>query len=293
MTSGTSNNYYKPFLPKLYANVCEERPKEYSNYEDFQISWGNQDYYEVIKKIGRGKYSEVFDGICTSNNRRVVVKILKPVKKSKIKREIKILQILSQGPSIIKLLDIVKDPLSKTPSLIFEYIENVDFRTLYPTFNDFDVRYYMYEILKALDFAHSQGIMHRDIKPHNIMIDHSKRKLRVIDWGLAEFFHPGVEYNVRVASRYYKGPELLVDDKFYDYSLDMWSLGCTFAGMIFQKEPIFKGKSNFDQLIKIAKIMGTEDLMKYIKKYKLVLDHNYHSVLGNFPRISWDTFITS
>ena len=53
--------------------------------------------------------------------------------------------------------------------------------------------------------------MHRDVKPHNVMIDHENRKLRLIDWGLAEFYHPGQEYNVRVASRYFKGPELLVD----------------------------------------------------------------------------------
>lgn len=48
------------------------------------------------------------------------------------------------------------------------------------------------------------GIMHRDVKPHNVMIDHDNRKLRLIDWGLAEFYHPGQEYNVRVASRYFK-----------------------------------------------------------------------------------------
>jgi casein kinase II subunit alpha len=53
--------------------------------------------------------------------------------------------------------------------------------------------------------------MHRDVKPHNVMIDHSKRQLRLIDWGLAEFYFPAREYNVRVASRYFKGPELLVD----------------------------------------------------------------------------------
>lgn len=57
--------------------------------------------------------------------------------------------------------------------------------------------------------------MHRDVKPHNVMIDHSKRQLRLIDWGLAEFYHPGTEYNVRVASRYFKGPELLVDFQEY------------------------------------------------------------------------------
>ena len=54
-------------------------------------------------------------------------------------------------------------------------------------------------------------MMRTQVKPHNVMIDHQKRSLRLIDWGLAEFYHPGMEYNVRVASRYYKGPELLVD----------------------------------------------------------------------------------
>lgn len=68
--------------------------------------------------------------------------------------------------------------------------------------------------------------MHRDVKPHNVMIDHEKRQLRLIDWGLAEFYHPEREFNVRVASRYFKGPELLIDLQDYDYSLDMWSLGC-------------------------------------------------------------------
>ena len=57
------------------------------------------------------------------------------------------------------------------------------------------------------------------------MIDHKQRKLRLIDWGLAEFYHSGMEYNVRVASRYFKGPELLVNMRDYDYSLDLWSLG--------------------------------------------------------------------
>jgi serine/threonine protein kinase len=96
--------------------------------------------------------------------------------------------------------------------------------------------------------------MHRDVKPHNVMIDPVKRQLRLIDWGLAEFYHPGQEYNVRVASRYFKGPELLVDFQEYDYSLDMWSLGCMFAGIIFKKEPFFHGHDNYDQLVKIAKV---------------------------------------
>jgi serine/threonine protein kinase len=67
---------------------------------------------------------------------------------------------------------------SKTLSLIFEYVNNTDFRSLYPRFNDLDIRFYVLELLKALDFCHSKGIIHRDIRPHNVMIDHENRKVR-------------------------------------------------------------------------------------------------------------------
>ncbi|KAB8093698.1 hypothetical protein EE612_020605, partial [Oryza sativa] len=176
---------------RVYADVNVLRPKEYWDYEALTVQWGEQDDYEVVRKVGRGKYSEVFEGINVNNNEKCIIKILKPVKKKKIKREIKILQNLCGGPNIVKLLDIVRDQHSKTPSLIFEYVNNTDFKVLYPTLTDYDIRYYIYELLKALDYCHSQGIMHRDVKPHNVMIDHELRKLRLIDWGLAEFYHPG------------------------------------------------------------------------------------------------------
>lgn len=131
------------------------------------VYFSDMDYYEVVRKIGRGKYSEVFEGINVMLNTKCVIKILKPVKKKKIKREIKILQNLCGGTNIIKLYDVVRDPQTKTPSLIFEAVDNTDFKVLYPKLTDMDVRYYMNELLKALDFAHSNGIMHRDVKPHN------------------------------------------------------------------------------------------------------------------------------
>ena len=109
----------------------------------------DQDDYEVVRKVGRGKYSEVFEGINATNGEKCVIKILKPVKKKKIRREIKILQNLCGGPNIIQLLDVVRDPATKTPSLIFEYINNVDFKVLYPTLSDYEIRYYIYELLKV------------------------------------------------------------------------------------------------------------------------------------------------
>ena len=126
-----------------------------------------QDNYQIVKKLGRGKYSEVFQGINISNNSDCVIKVLKPIKKKKIKREIKILQNLSGATNIIQLLDIVRDPQSKTPALIFEHVNNTDFKTLYPKLTDLDVRYYIHQLLIALDTCHARGVMHRDVKPHN------------------------------------------------------------------------------------------------------------------------------
>jgi len=193
---------------------------------------------------------------------------------------------------VIQLLDTVRDPVSKTPSLIFEHVDNTDFKALFPTLTDLDVRFYIYELLKSLEWCHSRGIMHRDVKPHNVMIDHKRKRLRLIDWGLAEFYHPKTEYNVRVASRYFKGPELLINMRDYDYSLDIWSLGCMFAGMIFIVHPFFHGRDNYDQLVKIAKVLGTEDLKVHLEKYKLVLESQFDDILGNYTRKPWRKFVT-
>ena len=88
--------------------------------------------------------------------------------------------------------------------------------------------------------------MHRDVKPQNILFENETGSVRLIDWGLAEFYTPNTPYNVRVASRFYKGPELLVDDQRYHYSLDVWSAGCTMAEAMFQIDPFFQGEDNYD-----------------------------------------------
>eukprot|EP00095_Tigriopus_kingsejongensis_P007074 maker-scaffold912_size81766-snap-gene-0.15 protein:Tk07074 transcript:maker-scaffold912_size81766-snap-gene-0.15-mRNA-1 annotation:"hypothetical protein DAPPUDRAFT_223674" len=224
---------------RVYPDVNSHRPREYWDYESHVVEWGNQDDFQLVRKLGRGKYSEVFESINVTNNEKCVVKTLKP------------------------------------------------------TLTDYDIRYYLYELLKALDYCHSMGIMHRDVKPHNVMIDHENRKLRLIDWGLAEFYHPGQEYNVRVASRYFKGPELLVDYQMYDYSLDMWSLGCMLASMIFRKEPFFHGHDNYDQLVRIAKVLGTEELFEYLDKYQIELDPRFSDILGRHSRKRWERFVHS
>ena len=77
-------------------------------------------------------------------------------------------------------------------------------------------------------FSHSNGIMHRDVKPGNIMFDPDNKVLKLVDWGLAEFYHPGEPYSLYGTTRPYKAPEQLVGMEFYDYSMDMWSVGMAY-----------------------------------------------------------------
>ncbi|CAL8087492.1 unnamed protein product [Calicophoron daubneyi] len=276
---------------RVYSDVTSNRPREYWDYENYEMQWSDIEDYQIVRKLGRGKYSEVFEGINLTTNAKCVIKVLKPVKKVKINREIKILENLRGLTNVVTLEGVVKDPVTQTPSLIFEYVDNLDFKELYHMLTDHDIRYYMFELLRALDCCHSMGIMHRDVKPHNVLINHSQRLLRLIDWGLAEFYHPGQEYNVRVASRHYKGPELLVDFQMYDYSLDLWSVGCVFASMIFRREPFFHGHDNYDQLVRIAKVLGTDELFAYLAKYEIKLDPRFNDILGRHTRKRWERFI--
>lgn len=279
-------------LPRLHKDANSHHPEDYFKYESIPYKIGYMDDYEIIRKLGHGKYSEVYEGIDIMNNIPVTIKLLRPVNKSKVTREIRILTLLQVHSNIPKLYDIIRDRLSGTPGFILEYAPNVDFRDLWKVLTDFEVKYYMYEVLKTLDYSHSKGIMHRDIKPHNIMIDHPRRKLKVIDWGLADLYVPDHKYNVRVASRYFKSPELLVGMQQYNYSLDTWSLGCVLAGIVFKKEPFFYGEDNEDQLVKIAEVLGSQALGEYLFKYRIVIDSLFEQKIGYKDKISFNDFVT-
>lgn len=166
-------------------------PKEYSDYSNFQLKFSsNIDDYEIGEKIGRGKYSDVFRGYDAKNDMKAIIKILKPVRSDKYRREIKILQELRGGPHIVQLWNMVKDPACGRPSLIFGYTFPTDFKSVIPDLTPTDLRYYMYCIFRGLDFCHSKGIMHRDVKPQNIIVNPDTKELKIIDWGLAEYYLP-------------------------------------------------------------------------------------------------------
>ena len=89
---------------KVYKNVNASQPRSYWDYDSFSLSWNSKENYQLVQKLGRGKYSEVFEAIDIKHNKKVVVKVLKPVRRRKIKREIKILQNMRGGENIISLV---------------------------------------------------------------------------------------------------------------------------------------------------------------------------------------------
>lgn len=122
-----------------------------------------------------------------------------------------------------------------------------------------DVREYLRQILEALVSFKNSDLIHCDLKPENILVDSSGKNLKLIDYGSAAF--NGHQVYTYIQSRYYRAPEVLLGsfkpDKSpaYNQSIDMWSLGCT-AIELFIKTPIFPGKHDYDQMLKIVEFCG-------------------------------------
>ena len=115
----------------------------------------------------------------------------------------------------MRMYDVVREESSKTPCLIFEYIPNIETKQITRSFNHLDIRLYIYKILEALDYAHSHGIMHRDIKSDNIMITNELNAV-LIDFSLAKIINgpmamlpPGSTHTGEIGTATYAAPEVV------------------------------------------------------------------------------------
>lgn len=267
------------FVSKIYAYVNQSKSPEEYDYNIYNIPLDNIDDYHIHKFIGLGRYSSVFEGF--KGNEKIIIKTLKPIKQIKINREVMILQKLKNHDYITKLISVVVDHEFTNYSLIFEYLPHESLKSLYKKLSFEEIKSYMKMILEGLDYAHSKGIMHRDIKPQNIIINRPKKQLKIIDWGLSEFYIPEKTYSCSVATKYYKAPELLMNFGTYDYSIDVWSVGCILIELITNRSVFFRGKDNEEMLHIIINYLGKKSLKCFIEKYKLKQYQGY--LKGYYP----------
>ncbi len=168
--------------------------------------------------------------------------------------------------NIIKTFDCFK--YNENECLIFEYYENnllslTKDSKFVSKFHEKSIKIIFKEILSGLEYLHSINIIHRDLKPENILIN-NKGKLVIADFDLARHLDGG-SLSKGVATIYYRPPEVFYGDVNYDFSVDIWSLGCLIAEIIL-KEPIFKGKSEFEVMYKIYEVLSSANVKRFFNK---------------------------
>ncbi|KAL6264668.1 cyclin-dependent kinase 5 [Polyergus mexicanus] len=218
--------------------------------------------YEKLEKIGEGTYGTVFKA---KNRETHEIVALKRVRlddddegvPSSALREICLLKELKHK-NIVRLYDVLHS--DKKLTLVFEHCDQ-DLKKYFDSLNgeiDLDVvKSFLYQLLRGLAFCHSRNVLHRDLKPQNLLIN-KNGELKLADFGLARAFGIPVKcYSAEVVTLWYRPPDVLFGAKLYTTSIDMWSAGCIFAELANAGRPLFPGSDVDDQLKRIFKMLGT------------------------------------
>ncbi|GAB2218767.1 hypothetical protein Droror1_Dr00001999 [Drosera rotundifolia] len=233
------------------------------------------DTFEKIDKIGQGTYSNVYKARDSITGKIVALKKVRfdTLEKESVKfmaREILLLRRLDH-PNVIKLEGLVTSRMSCSLYLVFEYMDH-DLAGLAASpdikFTESQVKCYMRQLLSGLEHCHKNGVLHRDIKGSNLLLD-NEGILKIADFGLATLYDPNYKHPMtnRVVTLWYRAPELLLGATEYGVGIDLWSAGCILAELLAGR-PIMPGRTEVEQLHKIYKLCGSPS-DDYWKKTKL------------------------
>ncbi|CDW74981.1 glycogen synthase kinase 3 [Stylonychia lemnae] len=246
--------------------------------------------YQAQKIVGNGTFGIVYKATVTETGETVAVKKVFQDKKFK-NRELQILKELDH-PNIIRMkhafftqgdkndevyLNIVMDFIPETVHRVRKHYQKID-----QEMPKFLIKLYSFQILRGIGYLHSMGIVHRDIKPLNLLVDPSCHILKICDFGSAKKLLPGESNVSYICSRYYRAPELIFGNTSYDSKIDIWSIGCVIAELALG-DILFKGDKPHSQLVEIIKKLGTpsEEQIK-------AMNPNYKEF--KFPKVQQQSF---
>ncbi|XP_059558779.1 cyclin-dependent kinase 15 isoform X1 [Myotis daubentonii] len=269
-----------------HARKCKsKRPR--SNSESFQeedlrqgfqwptkslLPFGAASSYLNLEKLGEGSYATVYKGISRINRQLVALKVISMNEEEGVPftaiREASLLKGLKHA-NIVLLHDIIHT--KETLTFVFEYMHTdlAQYMAQHPGgLHPHNVRLFMFQLLRGLAYIHHQHVLHRDLKPQNILISHLG-ELKLADFGLARAKSiPSQTYSSEVVTLWYRPPDALLGATEYSSELDIWGAGCIFIEM-FQGQPLFPGVTSiFEQLEKIWEVLGvpTEDTWPGVSK---------------------------
>uniref|UniRef100_A0A915DQT4 Cyclin-dependent kinase 7 n=1 Tax=Ditylenchus dipsaci TaxID=166011 RepID=A0A915DQT4_9BILA len=220
--------------------------------------------YEKIRHLGEGQFANVYQAKDTETGAIVAIKKIKLGSRHEARdgvnrtalREIKLLQEIHHD-NIITLRGVIGHRTSI--QLVFDFmdtdLENIIKDSSIPLAQP-HIKNMVLQMLLGLEHLHLLYILHRDLKPNNLLLNVNGR-IKIADFGLARYFgSPNRNYTHQVITRWYRPPELLYGARSYGAAVDIWSIGCIIAELLL-RVPIFAGESDLDQLVQIYKLLGT------------------------------------
>ena len=226
-----------------------------------------QNKYEVLGVVGEGAYGIVYKCKNKETGKYVAIKRFKEVEddlvKKTMKRELKMLQKLHH-PNVVDFQEAYKR--KGNLYLVFEFVEKNLLELLQEQPQGLDpnlIRHLIYQLCKAIKYMHEQNIIHRDVKPENLLITENM-ELKLCDFGFARLISGSCSEKLTdyVATRWYRAPELLLTQGEYGKEVDYWAIGCI-MGELVDGNPLFPGENEIDQIYCIQKVLGnlTEEQM--------------------------------
>uniref|UniRef100_A0A914XJU4 Protein kinase domain-containing protein n=2 Tax=Plectus sambesii TaxID=2011161 RepID=A0A914XJU4_9BILA len=221
------------------------------------------DDFTKLEKIGEGTYGVVYKGKNKKTGQMVAMKKIRLESEdegvpSTAIREISLLKEL-QHPNVVALEEVIMQ--ENKLYLIFEFLA-MDLKKYLDTIPDGVmmesalVKSYLFQICQGVCFCHQRRVLHRDLKPQNLLID-NHGAIKLADFGLARAIGIPVRvYTHEVVTLWYRAPEVLLGSTRYSMAVDIWSIGCIFAEMA-MKKPLFHGDSEIDELFRIFRILST------------------------------------